>query len=980
MAILEVPLEADGEVLTVNLDADLPDDPSEICTLLENENCAAEYWLAFAAAYARTNQGASAAEIATKGIEAPICKTMEDRQPFYSFLGWLSVRDMRDADLQSKPEIYAKALEYSNKAYQLGQNDPSTLLVKAALSLSTGNYNDSLVSAQAILSKDADNCWARLVRARVLYQRKNYRGALQLYQSVLNDQPGADMRPDPRLGVGLCFWQLGDHEHALLAWTRALQLDSQNVGAQTLIGIYHLEKALHELSTAEEFEQHYRAAIDAMQDAYLIDKKEASLASIIIASYLFSKQNIEAVHTLTNQVLQRTSLPSLVSDAWFWKGRAYHQQNEYKSALECYNQAHDADQSNLAALLAKGTIELLIGAPDALITLEKAVNNNPKDPNSSLLCGLAYFERSSDEKYSLKATSYLEKYVNLAKSAGAPVRSEALLALSELYERKQQIPPIKALEYIQEAIAAMTEDGKKSVPLSAIIHNNRGVLAYYCGKFEEARQCFDNALNSSDYTNYKATIDFNIARLDDGSGQPDAARKGYTAILESYPGYADAQIRNAYLDVVLGSFEDGENAMTKLMETHPKNLEARALNGWYIRRKIRAGKKVGEAEQLHYKQTLMDVDKHDSYSLVAMGNMYLMNARDIRPKNSSELERKDKAYYKASEFFDKALQIDPYNAYAAQGIAIILAETKRFRQALQILDRACETIGDPSVFVNSGHCLMELKEYNKAIEMYEQAISRTQGKDATLLTLAGRAWYARAGSTKDPESFKTALDYSTKSLELHPESASLRWNVAYLQCQFGDLVRRLPAEQRSAKLISEAITSVKEAVETLRVVAKSSQPPFKPADIEKRAVMCESTLIPQLEKAQEAQEELERESKAKVEEARRIREEEKEKAEAERKRKREELDARERELEEERIKLQEQTSKWEEERAAAKEVEEPHPKKRRKSTKRKEEEIVADDSEVEYQSNNDSDSEQDTKNDRKMVVSDESDGELDGLF
>lgn len=44
--ILEVPLEADGEVVTFDLDNDLPENPSEICVLLENEKCAVEYWLA----------------------------------------------------------------------------------------------------------------------------------------------------------------------------------------------------------------------------------------------------------------------------------------------------------------------------------------------------------------------------------------------------------------------------------------------------------------------------------------------------------------------------------------------------------------------------------------------------------------------------------------------------------------------------------------------------------------------------------------------------------------------------------------------------------------------------------------------------------------------------------------------------------------------------------------------------------------------
>jgi hypothetical protein len=44
--ILEVPLGDGGEAVTIDLDNELPEDPEEICTFLENEKCASEFWLA----------------------------------------------------------------------------------------------------------------------------------------------------------------------------------------------------------------------------------------------------------------------------------------------------------------------------------------------------------------------------------------------------------------------------------------------------------------------------------------------------------------------------------------------------------------------------------------------------------------------------------------------------------------------------------------------------------------------------------------------------------------------------------------------------------------------------------------------------------------------------------------------------------------------------------------------------------------------
>jgi len=69
------------------------------------------------------------------------------------------------------------------------------------------------------------------------------------------------------------------------------------------------------------------------------------------------------------------------------------------------------------------------------------------------------------------------------------------------------------------------------------------------------------------------------------------------------------------------------------------------------------------------------------------------------------------------EFFDKALQLDNQNAYAAQGIAIAMVEDKRdFTHATPIFIKVKDTIRDPNVNVNLGHVYAELRNWTKAIE------------------------------------------------------------------------------------------------------------------------------------------------------------------------------------------------------------------------------------------------------------------------
>ena len=67
-------------------------------------------------------------------------------------------------------------------------------------------------------------CQGADVQARLQFARRQHDQALHTYQTLLNIQP--DMKPDPRIGLGLCAWVMGDRERAVLSWERSLDLVS----------------------------------------------------------------------------------------------------------------------------------------------------------------------------------------------------------------------------------------------------------------------------------------------------------------------------------------------------------------------------------------------------------------------------------------------------------------------------------------------------------------------------------------------------------------------------------------------------------------------------------------------------------------------------------------------------------------------------------------------------------------------------------
>lgn len=112
--------------------------------------------------------------------------------------------------------------------------------------------DDAIDIFDRILRIDPNNCFALLGKAQsVLNKTKNYSHALKLYQQVLILNPL--MKPDPRLGIGLCFWFLKDDKMAIQAWERSLQLDPTNVKLRIFLNLAKFHTTFTNSLSDEEF-------------------------------------------------------------------------------------------------------------------------------------------------------------------------------------------------------------------------------------------------------------------------------------------------------------------------------------------------------------------------------------------------------------------------------------------------------------------------------------------------------------------------------------------------------------------------------------------------------------------------------------------------------------------------------------------------------------------------------------------------------
>ncbi|TKA68751.1 hypothetical protein B0A49_07027 [Cryomyces minteri] len=976
-----------GEEVEVNLE-ELLDDPTELCTLLENENVAKSYWMIIALAYAKQRKIDHAIEMLTKGLGALSRGRPDEKLGLLACLCWLYLWKCREAprvkpegqlasEARTKDFYLHSATSTLNDASRISPSYPPLFLARGVLYLLRASLQPSKSGAgtqdservetlrqaakcfeDALRSSSGKNLMAVLGKARASYSLGNYPEALQCYQAVLERAPDL-VDPDPRIGIGCCFWQLGHKDDAKGPWQRSLELNPDSKIANILLGLYHLDSSSQYSTTDPQFAPIYKKAMTQYtQKAFKLDDK-LPLTCATFGGYFLLRKAWPTVERLARRAIESTDVNAIASDGWYLLARKEHYQNEVSKASDYYLKADQArggdDKGYTPAKFGAAQLRVLMQDYDgAKFRLEKLIQQT-KSIEAMTLLGTLYAEdvfTASPDKPKEEQVTDLKKAISLLESVRVAWKdpkkksspdSSVLLNLARLYETDHPERSLQCLQQVEQMELDeipdedRPQDMENEETLAAFLReylppqllNNMGCFHYQSEKYAQARDMFQTALNacvkvgdkdsSIDTDALVTTISYNLARTYEAEGLLDEAKKVYEGLLERHSDYTDANTRLTYIALRQSPTEEGPKRIRQLYDTEPANLEVRSLYAWYLSKaKKRTANIADDPEQRHYKHTLQHYDKHDRYSLTGMGNLYLATAREMRRDTEQEKDKRSKTYQKAVEFFDKALQLDPGNAYAAQGIGIALVEDKKeFATSVQIFTKVRESIKDASVFLNLGHVFCEIKQYSRAIENYEAALAKDRARDPQILACLGRVWLLRGKQEKSTTAMKTSLEYSQRALEVAPEQVHFRFNVAFVQIQIAQLTYTLPESQRSLSEVMAASAGLDAAIDSFSAIAKSPNPPFPRGDIEQRANMGRNTMRKQLERAIQGQREYEEKNAARLAHAREQREAEVRKRDEERRLIEEQFAEQRRKIAEERARMQERDRELAEERAAA---------------------------------------------------------------
>jgi RNA polymerase-associated protein CTR9 len=261
--------------------------------------------------------------------------------------------------------------------------------------------------------------------------------------------------------------------------------------------------------------------------------------------------------------------------------------------------------------------------------------------------------------------------------------------------------------------------------ISPQLINNIAVLQHTKGNLPQAQLLYQEAWadtqklgeedGMAEIDDILITLSYNLGRLEEDAENIDEAKKTYEGILKKHPDYLDAVARLCYLDALETSFDPSSKLLKDLLLIDSSNLESRALIGWHLSHQRRT-RTSEDQESKHFVGTLRHFDKHDTYSLIGLANGILRHARELRPVTEADKEKRKKEYARAVDMFQKALELQPKNAYAAQGIAIAFAEERNYVQANMIFNKVKETLKDTSVSINMGHCYADQRDWTRAIQ------------------------------------------------------------------------------------------------------------------------------------------------------------------------------------------------------------------------------------------------------------------------
>eukprot|EP00117_Sycon_ciliatum_P023928 scpid24561/ scgid20224/ RNA polymerase-associated protein CTR9 homolog; SH2 domain-binding protein 1; Tetratricopeptide repeat-containing, SH2-binding phosphoprotein of 150 kDa len=862
---IEIPLRDTEEVIELDLEQ-LPDG-EEVLSILQHERAQLHIWLTLGLQYYRQGQVDDFVKIFEASRVGAALDYRDYQKDQMQALDTLAAHQVqlahREKNKDLKKDLFREATKLYTMADKILMYDLNHLLGRALFCLLEGRMEQADAQFNFVLVQSSNNIPALLGKACILFNRKDFKGALGFYKKALRTNPQCP--GSVRMGMGYCFARLGHNDKAKLAFERALELDPKCVGA--LVGL-----ALMEMNQGEP--ESIRKGVQLLSNAYTLDSANPMVLNNL-ANHFFFKKDYTKVQHLALHAFHGTENEAMRSESCYQLARSFHSQGDYDKAFKYYYQATQfASQSFVLPFFGLGQMYLEKNdSANAAQCFDRVAKACPKNYETIKILG-SLNSKSKEQEKKEQAKEHLKKV-----TTEFPDDVEAWIELAGITE---QTDTTAALTAYEKAVDILQNKVHAEIPPE--IANNMAVL--YCRQNDfakaeplltKASECVQKEGQDEDvyYHSITITILYNMARLMESRSRMDEAEALYKRIIKEQPMYIDCYLRLGCMARTREQWYEASEWFKEGLLQQPEHPDAWALIGNLHFSKLEWGPGQKKFEFI-LKQA---ATANDPYAQLALGNVWLQTLHVPTKEKAKELRHQQRTL----SIYKQVLRNDAKNLYAANGVGAVLAHKGAFREARDVFAQVREATADiADVWLNLAHIYVEQKQYVSAIQMYENCQKKFyRGKNVEVMLYIARAYF-KAGRLDD------CKRYLVKARHISPHDTVLLFNEALVMQRLASSVLR--SEKSTLRTVLKSIAELEMSQQSFRWLARhGDRMKFDLAQADSEARLC-SDLLSQA-KYHEARarrlDEEEREAKQRQEKERETLLEEKRRAEMEKAQKKE---------------------------------------------------------------------------------------------
>jgi RNA polymerase-associated protein CTR9 len=785
---IEIPTRDGSEVVEVFLD-ELPNDANEICDILEAESAPLKLFHEFALEYYNRGDGESFERMLRRGL----AEFTRDRRSTDSLKAASRMNSALAAQKINEAACYAtsdraraaafldEATDYLNRAEERisAKEDNMLWARKGLLMLARGSWEAANYQFKIALDKQPENIAALLGQSAAYFYMENYRAALGGFQNVLRLAPHLN---DVRAAIGYCFYRLGFLDYAARAFARALEVDASHDRALDAFAFLQLRDP----ATLSDGLVRFKAAYQRNRDN--------GLAAIHLASHFFFKKEYPKAKILAEGVLNAsaalsTSLPAAVdrlkTEAQLILAKIAHATGEfleasngYQAALRLVPNFPPALYGLGQCLLARNDLEAAATTFQLLLDSAK-ISTLPKQLPKivALLLTARYIQVPPETRGSFadKTKAALKQALSLF-----PEDKALLQAAATVFAPSESELALSYLNRLSEQNESLT---------NFALLNNHAVLKIRHKQLDGAEELLAQAKSLLKDPRFSLFLAFNSAVLLDESGRFDEADVAYKSLLDGAgKSFAPCHLRLGILALRRGQLSEAADHFKDALGIDEKSVDA-----WNCLAVSQLKQKAFNPARKAFERVLQHVDKYDQYSLVSLGNLNIELARVDK-----NIRQREDYLKRAGEFLCKAIGLVPSNPFAAQGLAIIMAEAGAVYEAKDVFAQVKAAMPErEDTTLNLAHSLTDLGQPAASVALYEAVIGEqrdrakrhvSSGKFVTWLLFAARArlLLARLGEGEASlTAVKEAIADVRSCLELLPSDQPLKFNLTLLLIEQG---------------------------------------------------------------------------------------------------------------------------------------------------------------------------------------------------